>query len=122
MQILTVPYGGIFFQVIKIDTILQPASDFSADNTGGIPWLSIPYNDPAFDNSPVETQVAQIAANIIDYCDSDSYATYNFTDAAIPIFCGNEKVPYINEVRFQASTRCQPREQQRSISLQILNS
>lgn len=46
----------------------------------------------------------QVAANLVDYCDSDSYATVPATAiwTAVPAaeidYCGNEKVPYFNEV------------------------
>lgn len=46
----------------------------------------------------------QVAANLVDYCDSDSWATVpaTLTWSAVPAaeidYCGNEKVPYFNEV------------------------
>jgi len=46
----------------------------------------------------------QVAANLVDYSDSDSWATVpsTVTWAAVPTteidYCGNEKVPYFNEV------------------------
>ncbi|MDY0176823.1 MAG: hypothetical protein RBT25_08015 [Lentisphaeria bacterium] len=49
----------------------------------------------------------QVAANLVDYCDSDSWATkpsgvtWNSTDE--PEYIGNEKVPYFNEVTFKAT-------------------
>ena len=45
----------------------------------------------------------QVAANLVDYSDSDSWATVpsTVTWAAVPTteidYCGNEKVPYFNE-------------------------
>ena len=86
----------------KIDTILQDASDFDDTNTGGIPWLYNAYTDVGTD-SDLWNQIGQVAANIVDYCDTNSLATYNLADASIPVFCGNEKVPYINEIKFTAT-------------------
>ena len=46
----------------------------------------------------------QVAANLVDYCDSDSWAsvpatvTWSAVPAAEIDYCGNEKVPYFNEV------------------------
>ncbi len=72
-------------------------------NGGAIPWLS---KMVAADGT---TKVGnQVAANIIDYCDSDNDATrpssFNLpTDSAPfpnpPAYFGNEKSPYINEVQ-----------------------
>ena len=94
----------------KIDTILQSATDFDGTNSGGIPWLSIPYNTTGTDTELVN-QIAQIAANIIDYCDDDSNIGTDISQATsdwdgvsltnIPTYCGNEKVPYISEIKFK---------------------
>ena len=51
-----------------------------------------------------------VAANIKDYSDTDSYASTDFNPAATveadlfkePLFCGNEKVAYINEVALKS--------------------
>lgn len=60
-----------------------------AESTGGISWLALAAD---------ATQRDQIAANIIDYSDSDSIATADSQDA--PTYVGLEKVPYINELVF----------------------
>ena len=92
----------------KIDALLQPASDFGSVNNGGIPWLSIPYSTLVGTDTDLVNQVAQIAANIIDYCDDDSnvgtdvsVATSDYDGTNIPTFCGNERVPYISEIKFR---------------------
>jgi hypothetical protein len=58
--------------------------------TNSIYWLNIKDSD----NSDIKTFKKQIAANILDYCDSDTESTTDNTNA--PTYNGNEKVPYIN--------------------------
>ncbi len=42
----------------------------------------------------------QVAANLIDFCDADHFATTDATwEGKPPTYCGNEKVPYINKIR-----------------------
>lgn len=60
-----------------------------APNTSGIPWIA---------NSP---RAQTIAANLIDYCDSDSIATSDIATNNPPTYTGNEKTPYINEFLVQ---------------------
>lgn len=66
------------------------------DVFSGIPWLSTLI--PA-------TARSQVAANLVDYCDSDSWATIpdtvTWTSTTEPEYCGNEKVPYFNEVALE---------------------
>ena len=70
------------------ETTVPP--DFS-----GIPWLST--LTPA-------TARPQVAANMVDFCDSDNYATTDATwTGTPPTYCGNEKVPYINEISLEFS-------------------
>ena len=92
----------------KIDTILQDAADFEDDNIGGIPWLFVAYDD----GGQTDTQIRQVAANIIDYNDDDDIVNVDDTASPIatsdwdgmytniPTYCGNEKVPYISEIEF----------------------
>jgi Flp pilus assembly protein TadG len=84
---------------------------FTEDGTNGtnaIQWLTkfgknsatgiddnIPYKG-TFTN--VEARRKQIAANLIDYCDSDTKATTD--DEVNPTYTGNDRTPYINEIRF----------------------
>ncbi len=83
-----------------VATILSNAADFWAGgNTGGIQWLM-----NASDSTPKE----QIAANIVDYCDIDDGEPVNATTdynisspTGRPSYCGNEQVPYINEIQFK---------------------
>ena len=76
--------------VIRIEETTVPAS-FS-----GIPWL---------DKLTPDTCRLQVAANLVDYCDSDSWATIpddvTWTSTEEPAYCGNEKVPYFNEVKLE---------------------
>lgn len=71
-------------------------------------------------NIPYLSGKKQVAANLVDYSDSDDYATTDLTDfdldgilagtTALPQYFGNEKVFYINELgfRFQATWSAQP--------------
>ena len=53
----------------------------------------------------LENRRKQVAANLIDYCDSDSIATSNSPDweATAPNYTGNDKTPYINEIMISPS-------------------
>lgn len=85
--------------------------DRDYENTIGLPFLKrIGRNAEkgAFDT--VENLRKQIAANLNDYCDSDSVPTSNVAASTwgglvnqttgLPAYTGNEKTPYINEVAF----------------------
>lgn len=86
-----------FNNSISASGLGSASGDFYSDDetittpSGGIAWFA-----EAEDDMPKN----QIMANIIDYCDSDSTATTNYP--SIPTYCGNEKVPYINEFNFVA--------------------
>ncbi len=80
---------------------------FSAtfNSKSGIPWLknytSLPRgNFPDPDGNAKRAK--QIAANLIDYCDSDDIPTSDVAAASwattAPTYTGNEKTPYINEL------------------------
>ena len=53
----------------------------------------------------LENRRKQVAANLIDYCDSDSVATSDSTDweTTAPNYTGNDKTPYINEIMISPS-------------------
>ncbi|MGN0879061.1 MAG: hypothetical protein ACI4WT_06370 [Oligosphaeraceae bacterium] len=71
---------------------------------GYLNWLQYMVDD---DGNSVTLDVA---ANIKDYSDTDSYASTDFNPAATaeddlfkePLFCGNEKVAYLNEVALKS--------------------
>ncbi len=94
---------------LGVDDIVKDADNFwlvdgvtlNEQNTGGIPWL--------FNSSEAQAIKNQIAANLIDYCDDDEdlgsgivNATSDYNGSNTPSYCGNEQVPYINELKFQA--------------------
>lgn len=99
---------GYNWENAAVDDILTPASNFwysasrgiTAENAGGIDWITniLDKND-----NPVSNQVA---ANLVDYCDSDSIATTDYagpsstpaTTPATATYVGLEKAPYINEI------------------------
>ncbi|MDQ0291067.1 hypothetical protein [Oligosphaera ethanolica] len=59
----------------------------------------IPYLNSIVDTSGASL-AHQVAANMVDFCDSDSFATTDATWAgAVPTYCGNERVAYGNEVK-----------------------
>ncbi len=66
-----------------------------APNTGGIPWLHYANTQTKY----------QIIANLIDYCDSDSLPTTDYTEDPAPFatYVGLEQLPYINEFAFTLS-------------------
>ncbi len=92
------------------DTSVDPPAIAPVSARGGaIPWLNEITPDA------IRTQVA---ANLIDYCDSDDLPTTDFVPAAAgdptampPVapaparatYCGLENVPYINEIAFRVS-------------------
>lgn len=75
----------------------------------GIPWLAnFGHEDPdglkgTFEN--INDRKRQIAANLIDYCDSDSIPTSDIQpsdwdlESSIPKYTGNERTPYLNEIQ-----------------------
>ena len=71
---------------------------------GYLDWLQYMVDD---DGNSITLDVA---ANIKDYSDTDSYASTDFDPTATveadlfkePLFCGNEKVAYINEVALKS--------------------
>lgn len=84
----------IYDLIVEGTDFWQYAADGDVGGTnassGGISWF---YNSP---QTPV--LVRQIAANLIDYCDSNSYATTDFPTTVPPTYTGNDETPYINEL------------------------
>ncbi len=79
----------------------------SGTDTGGILWLhSWASEKGSFDT--VDKCKNQIAANLKDYCDSDSLPTSDSANwaAVAPTYTGNEKTPYINEIDVELAARC----------------
>jgi len=74
------------------------AFDVTTTAGDGIPWLSA--------TSPIEDSTgndvtAQVTANLVDYCDSDSLPETNVTTVdpwPASAYCGLEEVPYISEI------------------------
>jgi hypothetical protein len=80
------------WDTLVINDIVNPPAQYSTssqqhDGTG-IPWIM---------NWNPDTDSPQIAANLIDYCDTDTEATTDNEDN--PTYVGLEKCPYINEAK-----------------------
>jgi hypothetical protein len=96
---------------------LNPATGNPAEC---IPWLASMTADSDLDGNGTPAESSdhiilrkQVAANLIDYCDSNDKATTDYSEATgtdwdagftLPSasYVGLEKVPYINEIRFDA--------------------
>lgn len=80
----------------------------NTDMATSIPFLATMVGRDGNRINPVDKQVA---ANMIDFCDSDSAATidpfFDFygNEPGIPEYCGNEKVAYFNEIAFRLSVQ-----------------
>lgn len=76
-------------------------------NGTGIPWIANWQDDGATNGNFADaaTRGKQIAANLIDYCDSDSTSTTDNAswsdDTITPTYTGNDLTPYINELGMQ---------------------
>ena len=90
-----------FWYEMKADGTVDttPKEDTTDKEYGGIPWLDKMKDD---DGNSVSDQVA---ANLIDYSDKDDIASTDFNlelspagEFVEPTYCGNERVPYINEI------------------------
>ncbi len=82
---------------LSISDILKPAEVWSTGShtATGIPWLGI-STDTVLNN--------QIAANLLDYCDSNTDATSDYSGSGnIPAYCGNDGYYLINEVEIKAT-------------------
>ena len=89
---------GFWYEVSDSGTVTKH-EDATDKEYGGIPWLDKMRDD---DDKSVSDQVA---ANLIDYSDKDDIASTDFKIElgddgtwAEPTYCGNERVPYINEI------------------------
>jgi len=82
---------------LTIASILSPPNPYSSSQGGGIPWLNN-WAD-AGDYPDSVTAKNQIAANLIDYNDSNTTATTDNPNN--PTYVGLEKCPYINELLFE---------------------
>lgn len=85
-----------------VDIILGNATDWSnaAHDGTGIPWLAN-WSDQG-DFPTLEARKKQIAANLIDYCDSNDRPCHDWGGAYTtgPSYVGLDKCPYLNEVTF----------------------
>ena len=71
-------------------------------NSGGMPWLGTVTSSGTSGLSAADF-TRQVAANLVDYCDSGHVATSNFSGsgaAGSATYVGLENVPYINEIQF----------------------
>ena len=92
----------------------------------GAPQTAIPFlsalKGAGLDGTANDELGKHVAANMIDFCDANNTATippdFDFTaaDPAEPAYCGNEKVPYINEVAFEVEATREPSEDGKSYS------
>ena len=95
---------------------LDGAADGIADNIcngASIPWLANWTDAGTFPNAL--TRAKQIAANLIDYCDTDSIPTSDvpansWSNANRPTYTGNEKTYCINEAHlyFTSEQKAEP--------------
>ncbi len=90
---------GFWYELKADGTVDTTTPKEDTEEYGGIPFLEKMKND---DGDSVSDQVA---ANLIDYSDKDDIATTDFKielgddgSWTKPTYCGNERVPYINEI------------------------
>ena len=88
--------GGFWYELSESGNVTK---ETDTEKYGGIPWLDKMKDDN--DKSVSD----QVAANLIDYSDKDDIACTDFkielgNDGSWtePTYCGNERVPYINEI------------------------
>ncbi|HJO92044.1 MAG TPA: hypothetical protein QF753_01480 [Victivallales bacterium] len=82
-------------------------TDTEKINNAGLEWLKNWHSEGSF--SDTERCQKQIAANLIDYSDTNSQATTDNENN--PTYVGNEKCPYINEIRIQFRSKIQVQDQ-----------
>ena len=90
------------------ELVTSDVDEWATFDEGGqtaIPFLSAMVGK-GLDGGSTDELGKHVAANMIDFCDDNNTATippdYDFATAdAEPAYCGNEKVPYINEVAFE---------------------
>lgn len=81
------------------DILANPVSYSKTPSTNdgnGIRWLNNCTNLPPGTFADATTRAKQIAANLKDYCDTDSIPTRD--SDTNPTYTGNELTPYINEI------------------------
>jgi len=88
---------NIFTDVAAVGNAIQWIANFGKNNAGA--------DDVAYKGNygSVADRRKQIAANLIDYCDADTKATTD--DENNPKYTGNDRTPYINEVRLHFDGR-----------------
>ena len=101
------------WDTLTVDDILAPPTVWleapSTHDGTGIPWIANWEDAGNFTDgiapepTGAEKRAKQIAANLIDYCDKDSTATTDDPDN--PTYTGNDKTPYINEVRIELDAK-----------------
>ena len=93
------------------ELVTSDMDEWATFDEGGqtaIPFLSAMIGK-GLDGSSTDELAKHVAANMIDFCDADNKATippspdfdFSAADPVEPAYCGNEKVPYINEVVFE---------------------
>ena len=82
---------------ITVNDLLVSANAYSSSQGGGINWLSNWKDEGTFNDAA--TRAKQIAANIIDY--NDTNPTVTTDNANNPTYVGLEKCPYINELNLE---------------------
>ncbi len=90
------------------ELVTSDVDEWASFDEGGqtaIPFLSAMVGK-GLDGGSTDELGKHVAANMIDFCDDNNTATippdYDFATAdAEPAYCGNEKVPYINEISFE---------------------
>lgn len=95
---------------VTVGSILNSnGTKFKSSVWGGesnyLPWLKN-WND-AGGFQDVNNAKHQIIANLIDYCDSDTNATTDYSVNNPPTYVGLERCPYINEVKIQINAKIQ---------------
>ncbi len=93
--------GRTDWDSLSVSEITQSPELFdtsSASHNGqGIQWLKDFSAAGIFPSAAA--RAGQIAANLIDYCDSDSMASTDYPGTDPPTYCGLDRSAYINEVR-----------------------
>ena len=92
-----------FFSDLQKDTSSTSGYDkryLAAQNENMTPFFFGMISDTAGSFASVDSRRAQIAANFLDYCDTDDVPTSDRTDwsESAPTYTGNEKTLYINEL------------------------